>query len=100
RLLDLGLTAMIGKGERNASVREAVVRNGALYLCAVGGAGALIARSIKAAEEIAFFELGCESVKRLTVERLPLIVANDAHGGDIFEFGRQSFGLKRHTGRA
>jgi len=100
RLLDLGLTAMIGKGERSAPVREAVVKNGALYLCAVGGAGALIARSIKAAEEIAFFDLGCESIKRLTVERLPLIVANDTRGGDIFELGRQSYGLKRHTGRA
>ena len=100
RLLDLGLAAMIGKGERSIAVREAVTRNKAVYLCAVGGAGALIARSITAAEEIAFPELGCESVKRLTVERLPLIVADDTLGGDIFELGRKSFGLKRKTGRA
>ncbi len=98
RLLDLGLLAMIGKGQRSDEVKEAIVRNGALYLCAVGGAGALIARSIKAAEEIAFPELGCESVKRLTVDRLPLIVADDTKGGDIFEIGQQSYGMKRHTG--
>jgi fumarate hydratase subunit beta len=84
RLLDLGLTAMIGKGERNKAVIDAIVRNGAVYFCAVGGAGALIARQIKAAKEIAFQELGCESVKELTVEELPLIVAIDSHGGNIF----------------
>ena len=76
---------MIGKGERSQAVRDAVVRNQAVYLCAVGGAGALIARSITAAEEIAFPELGCESVKRMTVERLPLIVGIDSRGNSIFE---------------
>ncbi len=99
RLLDLGLLAMIGKGERSAEVKDAIVRNGAVYLCAVGGAGALIARQIKKAEEIAFSELGCESVKRLEVERLPLTVAIDSKGGDVFILGRQSYGMKRHTGR-
>ena len=98
RLLDLGLLAMIGKGQRSDEVKEAIVRNGALYLCAVGGAGALIARSITAAEEIAFPELGCESIKRLTVNKLPLIVADDTRGGDIFLEGQQSYGMKRHTG--
>ena len=91
RLYDLGVAATIGKGERSEAVREAVARNGAVYLCAVGGAGALVARHITAAEEIAFPELGCESVKRLTVEGLPLIVAVDAHGGDIFIEGRQKY---------
>ena len=91
RLYDLGVAATIGKGERNEAVREAVVRNGAVYLCVVGGAGALVARHIAAAEEIAFPELGCESVKRLTVDGLPLIVAVDARGGDIFTEGRQKY---------
>jgi fumarate hydratase subunit beta len=84
RLYDMGLAATIGKGERSEEVRLAIVRNSAVYLCAVGGAGALIARRITAAEEIAYGELGCESIKRLTVEGLPLTVAIDSIGGDIF----------------
>ncbi len=84
RLLDLGLTGIIGKGEMNQEVRDALVRNKSVYFCAVGGAGALIACCIKAAKEIAFQDLGCESVKALTVEDLPLIVAMDCHGDNIF----------------
>ncbi len=91
RLYDLGLAATVGKGERSEAVAQAVGRNRAVYLCAVGGAGALIARHIKSVEEIAFPELGCESVKRLTVEDLPLIVALDCHGGDIFKEGRAKY---------
>ena len=83
-LLDLGLGGMIGKGERSKEVRDAVVRNGSVYLCAVGGAGALAAHCIKKCEVIAFEDLGCESVKKLYVENFPLIVANDCSGGDIF----------------
>lgn len=85
RLLDLGMIAMIGKGDRSQDVIDAVKRNGAIYLCAVGGAGALIAKCITAAEEIAFQELGCESVKKLTISELPLIVGIDAAGTSIFE---------------
>lgn len=84
RLLDLGLSAMIGKGERNQAVIDAIVRNKAVYFCAVGGAGALIAKHIISACEIAFPHLGCESVKRLEIENLPLIVAVDSYGGNIF----------------
>ena len=91
RLLDLGLAAMIGKGERSQSVRDAVARNGAVYLCAVGGAGALAARCIKSLEVIAFEDLGCESVKRLYIEDFPLVVCNDAKGGDLFSEGRAAF---------
>lgn len=91
RLLDMGLAAMIGKGERSSEVRDAVVRNRAVYLCATGGAGALISDCIKECEVVAFEELGCESVKRLRVERLPLIVANDSSGGDIFAQGRAEY---------
>lgn len=93
RLYDLGLAATIGKGERNGAVAEAIIRNQATYLCAVGGAGALISRHIKDAEEIAFLELGCESIKRLVVEDMPLIVALDCFGGDIFKEGREKYRL-------
>lgn len=90
-LLDMGLCAMIGKGERNKEVRDAVVRNKAVYLCAVGGAGALAAHCIKKCEVIAFEDLGCESVKRLYIEDFPLIVADDCNGGDIFSIGRKKY---------
>lgn len=88
RLLDLGLAGMIGKGERSQAVRDAIVRNHAVYLCAVGGAGALAARCIKSLEVIAFEDLGCESVKRLYIEDFPLVVCDDAEGGDLFSEGR------------
>ena len=91
RLLDLGLCAMVGKGERNKAVCDAVVRNKAVYLCAIGGAGALAASCIKSCEVVAFEELGCESVKRLRIEQLPLVVANDCSGGDIFTSGRMTY---------
>lgn len=91
RLLDLGLTAMIGKGERNQAVVDAIVRNGACYFAAVGGAGALIARCIQTAEVIAFDDLGCESVKRMTVKDLPLTVAIDSRGSDLFRLGREEY---------
>ncbi len=91
KLLDMGLVAMIGKGERNQQVRDAVVRNKAVYLCAVGGAGALACKCIKSCEVVAFEDLGCESVKKLFVEKFPLVVANDCHGGDIFSQGRKQF---------
>ena len=85
RLLDLGLVAMIGKGERSEAVTEAQIRNGALYLVAIGGAGALYARQIKSCKEIAFFDLGCESVKELELVDLPVVVGIDALGGNLFK---------------
>lgn len=91
RLLDLGLGGMIGKGERSQQVRDAIVRNKAVYLCAVGGAGALACNCIKSCKVIAFDDLGCESVKRLYVEKFPLIVADDCAGGDIFSQGRAEY---------
>lgn len=91
RLLDLGLVAMIGKGQRSDEVCDAIVRNGACYFAAVGGAGALIAKCIKTAEVIAFDELGCESVKRMTVENLPLTVTIDCHGGNLYKTGRAAY---------
>lgn len=91
RLLDLGLAAMIGKGERSEEVCRAIEKNHAVYFCAVGGAGALMASHVRAAEEIAFPELGCESIKRLSVERLPVTVAIDSRGENIFTRGREKY---------
>ena len=91
RLLDNGLCAMIGKGERNQAVCDAVVRNNAVYFCAIGGAGALAASCIKSCEVIAFEDLGCVSVKKLYVENFPVIVCNDCNGGDIFSQGRAEY---------
>lgn len=84
RLLDLGLKCMIGKGNRSPAVVDAIRRNGAVYLCAVGGAGALAAKCVKSLEVIAFEELGCESVKRLLFENFPLLTAIDCRGGSLF----------------
>lgn len=91
RLLDLGLAAMIGKGERNQAVTDAIVRNRACYLAAVGGAGALIAKCIEQAEVIAFDDLGCESIKRMIVRDLPVTVAIDCRGNDLFQQGRKNY---------
>lgn len=84
-LLDRGLAAMIGKGERSRAVCEAIRRNEAVYLCAVGGAGALAAKCIEACEVIAYADLGCESVKRLRFRDFPLTVAIDCAGGNLFD---------------
>ena len=91
RLLDLGLAGIIGKGEMSAPVQEAIARNQACYFAAVGGAGALIAKCIQTAEVIAFDDLGCESIKRMTVADLPLTVAIDCHGGNLYQTGRAEY---------
>lgn len=91
RLLDLGLGAIIGKGEMNAEVAQALERNGRCYFAAVGGAGALIARCIRSADVIAFDELGCESIKRMVIENLPLTVAMDCVGGNLYRSGRAEY---------
>lgn len=83
RFLDLGLRCMIGKGGRSPEAIEAMKRNGAVYLCAIGGAGALAAKCITGCEVIAFEDLGCESVKKLTLKDFPLIVGIDSLGGSI-----------------
>lgn len=84
-LLDAGLCCMIGKGERDSNVIEAIKRNNCVYLCAIGGAGALAAKCILKCEEIAFFDLGCESVKRLEFKDFPLIVGIDSTGDSLFK---------------
>lgn len=90
-LLDAGLIAMIGKGERSQAVCDAIERNHAVYFCAVGGAGALAAAHITSCEVIAYDDLGCESVKRLEISDFPLLVAIDSHGGNLFRDGRSRF---------
>lgn len=90
-LLELGVKAMIGKGQRGPEVLEALRRCKAVYLAATGGAGALIAASIKKARIIAYEDLGPEAVRELTVENFPAIVANDVFGGDIFVQSRLKF---------
>lgn len=84
-LLDMGLKGMIGKGKRNQAVKDAVVRNGAVYFAAIGGAGALLSRSIVASEVIAYDDLGTEAIRRLEVRNFPVIVVMDAQGNDLYE---------------
>lgn len=87
RLLGLGLAAMIGKGFRKPAVVESIQENGAVYFAATGGAGALIARCVKGARVLAFEDLGTEAIRELTVEDLPLIVAVDSQGNDLYAQG-------------
>ena len=91
RLLDLGNKIMIGKGKRDDAVKAAVVRNGAVYLAALGGAGALMAKSVQTLEVIAWPDLGCEAVRRLIVKDMPLTVILDAHGGDLYQSGPAAY---------
>lgn len=93
-LCDLGLIGMIGKGPRSEEVCDAIGRNKGVYFAATGGAGALIARSVKAAEVIAFEDLGTEAIRKLEVENMPLIVAIDAHGGNLYQTGPDAYKLK------
>jgi len=91
QLLAAGVKAMIGKGNRSPEVREAIRKYKAVYLVATGGAGALLARTIKRVEVIAYEELGTEAIMRLTVENFPAIVANDIYGEDLFEQGKAKY---------
>ena len=90
-LLDMGLTGMIGKGRRSAAVKDAIVRNGAVYFAAVGGAGALLSRSVTAAEVIAYEDLGTEAVRRLEVKDFPAIVVMDPEGSDLYETAIEAY---------
>ena len=92
QLLAAGIKATIGKGYRSQTVRDALVEHHAVYLAAIGGAGALIGRSITSREVIAWPELGTEALQRLTVENFTCFVVNDTHGNDLYEDGRRQFG--------
>ncbi len=91
RLLTLGNLVMIGKGKRDAAVKQAVQQNGAVYLAALGGAGALMAACVKSSQIVAWEDLGCEAVRKLEVEDMPLTVILDAHGGDLYEEGPAAY---------
>lgn len=90
-LLDLGLKGMIGKGKRSDAVRDAIVRNGSVYFAAVGGAGALLAQSIKSSEVIAYDDLGTEAIRKLEVENFPVIVVIDSKGNDLYQSAIKEF---------
>lgn len=90
-LLARGNKIMIGKGKRNDAVKQAVQQHGAVYLAALGGAGALMAKSIQSLEIIAWPDLGCEAVRRLAIENMPLTVVLDSHGGDLYQSGPAAY---------
>ena len=85
RLLDLGLGGMIGKGKRSKEVIDAMVRNGAVYFAAIGGAGALLSKAITESEVVAYDDLGTEAIRKLKVERFPAIVVIDSQGNNLYE---------------
>lgn len=91
RLMEVGLKGMIGKGARNAAVKDAMKRYNAVYFAAIGGAGALISKCIRAAEVVAYPDLGTEAIRQLEVADFPLVVAGDAVGGDLYEIGVQTY---------
>jgi len=93
-LLDLGLGGMIGKGKRSREVIDAIVRNGAVYFAAVGGAGALLSKSIIESEIIAYEDLGTEAVRKLTVKDFPVIVVIDSQGNDLYETAIKEYAKK------
>ncbi|MBL7125394.1 MAG: Fe-S-containing hydro-lyase [Dehalococcoidales bacterium] len=91
RLIAAGLRAMIGKGNRSPAVKEAIKKYKAVYFATIGGAGALLAKSIKQVEVIAYEDLGTEAILRLNVENFPAIVANDIYGKDLFDQGKARY---------
>ncbi len=93
RLMAEGLKGMIGKGMRSQVVKDAMKKYKAVYLGAIGGAGALISKSIKQSEVIAYEELGAEAIRRLEVEEFPATVVNDIYGGDLFQEGKAKYSV-------
>jgi fumarate hydratase subunit beta len=93
-LLDMGLKGMIGKGYRNQAVKDAIVRNKAVYFASVGGAAALNAQSIESSRIVAYEDLGPEAIREMVVADFPAIVVNDIYGGDIYEEGRRQYERK------
>lgn len=91
KLMDLGLAGMIGKGKRSQSVMDAIVRNGAVYFAAVGGAGALLSKSIVKSEVVAYDDLGTEAIRKLEVKDFPVIVVADKDGNNLYETAIKEF---------
>ncbi len=90
-LLDIGLRGMIGKGKRSDAVKQAIVRNGAVYFAAVGGAGALLSKSILSSEVIAYDDLGTEAIRKLQVKDFPVIVVIDSEGNNLYETAIEAY---------
>lgn len=95
RLIAEGLKGMIGKGNRSPEVKEAMKKHQAVYFAAIGGAGALISRSIKSAEVIAYADLGAEAIMKLEVEEFPATVINDIYGGDLYQEGKAKYQYRK-----
>ena len=91
RLLDLGLKGMIGKGARNKEVIDSIIKNKAIYFGAIGGAGALISKSIIKSEVIAYDDLGAEAIRRMEVKDMPLVVIIDTEGNNLYEIGKEEY---------
>ena len=91
RLMAEGLKGMIGKGMRSQAVKDAMKKHKAIYLAAIGGAGALISKSIKKSEVVAYEELGAEAILRLEVESFPAMAVNDIYGGDLYQEGKAKY---------
>ena len=91
KLIELGLKGMIGKGKRSQEVKDAMVKEKAVYLAAIGGAGALMAKAIKEARVVAYKDLGPEAIRELRVEELPVIVVNDTLGNDLYADGKAEY---------
>lgn len=98
RLLDLGLKGMIGKGKRSEAVKEAIIRNKAVYFAAVGGAGALLSKAILSSEVVAYDDLGTEAIRRLKVKDFPVIVVIDSEGSNLYETAIREFNLCEKCG--
>ena len=95
-LLDLGLSGMIGKGKRSQQVIDAMVRNGAVYFAAIGGAGALLSKAIVSSEVIAYEDLGTEAIRRLEVRDFPAIVVIDSDGNNLYEIAQKEFNTEKN----
>ena len=93
-LLDLGLCGMIGKGKRSQEVSDAIVKNGAVYFAAVGGAGALLSKSIVSSEVIAYDDLGTEAIRKLSVKDFPVIVVIDSEGNNLYETAIKEYAVE------
>lgn len=91
RLLDLGLRGMIGKGRRSEAVKDAIIRNNAVYFAAVGGAGALLSKAIKSSKVVAYDDLGTEAIRELYVEEFPVIVVIDKNGNNLYDIAKEKY---------
>lgn len=94
KLIEVGLKGMIGKGARSDEVKEYIRKHKAVYFAAVGGAAALIAKSIQKAEVIAYDDLGSEAIRRMEVIDFPAIVINDIYGNDLYEMGQKEYNIE------